>query len=285
MTAKKTDGGTPPLASTCVRKLLDRHGVEERQRPAAISQALGLSYQQARRRMSGTTQWTLDELQVVAEHFDESLKELVSSAQLSSAVRASLICGPLQMDCALWAGDESRLGRSGPLVAIKCSATDWMVIPATDALKQESYEVKRLVLNPGAHAPKLVAILDSDRALARSIADDLACVGIESAPFASFGALASALGQATFDGYIVDWSAESENARSLLGQIRMQDAHCPIVLLTCRLQEGLAGESELAAVAAAYRLVYFEKPIRTTSILSALRCGFESRPLSRLLAR
>lgn len=285
MTIRQVESGASPLASTCVRNLLDRHGIEERQRPAAISRALGLNYQQARRRMLGTTQWTLDELRVVAEHFDESLKDLVGSAQFSTGVRASLICGTLRMDCALWVGDESRLGRSGPLVAIKSSATDWLVIPAVDALRQESYEVKRLVLDPGAHVAKRVAILVGDQDLARSIADDLGCVGIESAPFASFEALASALGQASFDGYIVDWPADSENARLLLGQIRMRDAQCPIVLLTGRLQDGLAGESELVAVVAAYRLVYFETPIRTTSILSALRYGFESGPVGRLLAR
>ena len=61
--APPTDGApqaeSPSLAVICVRALMDRHGLPKYRQSAWLADALGLSYSQAHRRMTGATRVTL----------------------------------------------------------------------------------------------------------------------------------------------------------------------------------------------------------------------------------
>lgn len=264
------------LETHLVNRLMDRHGVPQRQRHASL-EAVGMSYQQARRRMSGIVPWTLEELRTVAEHFGETLQTLLGDVSVSPGLKAELIVGPLRIPCTLWVGDEPKLTRPGPLVATRTTQDEWLVVPAGEAATTPSYEVKRLVIQPEERAPKRVGVLDDDRDTAQAIADYMTTVGVYATPFFSIGALSAAVAAQPFDGYVLDWLVNRENARSLIAGIRAQDAHCPIIVLTGQMKEGKVDESEMSAVSASHRVTYLEKPQRPSSLLSFLDAGFERR--------
>jgi len=264
----------PSLATRCVLRLLDRHQVPARQRAAAVEKALGIGYQPARRRLIDEAGWTLEELHTMADHFGESLQSLVAEAQSNSSVPAVLVTGSLRIPCSVWLGDTPQRARPGPLVATRPTAGDWLITPAGDATGVESYEVKRLLIRSDARGARRIAVLDDDRDLAQSIAQYMTEIGLEATPFYAVDDLSRAVAADPFDGYVVDWLVNRQSARTLIAEIRGRSATCPIVVLTGQMLQGKVDESELASAAAAYRLQYFEKPVRTSAIMSALELGF-----------
>jgi ActR/RegA family two-component response regulator len=238
---------------------------------------LGLSYQQVRRRLIDETAWTLEEVQQVADFFGESLHSVVAETPDGSNTPAVLVMGSLRISCSVWLGETPQLARPGPLVATKLTANEWLVVPAGEAAGVESYEVKRLLIQPTARSARRVAVLDDDRDLAQSIAQYMSEVGLDATAFYTVGDLSQAASAEPFDGYVIDWLVNKESARSVIAEIRARSATCPIVILTGQMLQGNVDESELSSVAAAYRLQFFEKPVRTSAIMSALELGFDRR--------
>ena len=62
-----------PLAVRCVRALMERHGLPKYRQSPWLADALGLSYSQAHRRMTGASAWSLEDLERVGSLFGESL--------------------------------------------------------------------------------------------------------------------------------------------------------------------------------------------------------------------
>jgi len=264
----------PSLATLCVIRLLDRHQIPARQRAGVLEKALGITYQPARRRLIDEAGWTLEELRTIADYFGETLQSLVAEGQSSSSVSAVLVTGSLRIPCSVWLGDTPQRARPGPLVATRPTAGDWLITPAGDAAGVESYEVKRLLIQTATRGARRIAVLDDDRDLAQSIAQYMTEVGLEATPFYTVEDLSRAVSAEPFDGYVVDWLVNKQSARTLIAEIRGRSATCPIVVLTGQMLQGKVDESELASAAAAYRLQYFEKPVRTSAIMSALELGF-----------
>src|SRR6476646_238830 len=100
-----TTGRAPPsLAVSCVRALMERHGLPKYRQSAWLAEAIGLSYVQAHRRMSGTSPWSLEDLAQVAGLFGESLVDLVSLGLPQSSVPAVINVGSARVACQLWLG-------------------------------------------------------------------------------------------------------------------------------------------------------------------------------------
>src|SRR5512140_2857411 len=114
--------GTPSLAVACVRALMERHGLPKYRQSAWLADATGLSYSQAHRRMSGTSPWSLEDLEKVAALFGETLADVVSSVQPGASVPGTMSVGAAQMPCRLWLGAPvERQGAGSSLVAVKTS--------------------------------------------------------------------------------------------------------------------------------------------------------------------
>ncbi|MBK6616069.1 helix-turn-helix domain-containing protein [Ottowia sp.] len=275
---------TASLGTHFVTRLLDRHQVPQRQRAAQLSEALGLSYQQVRRRLVNVSEWTILELQTVAEHYGETLQSLVAdgAAPPSSPPphpSATLVVGPLRLPCQAWVGQPTQTGREGPLVALRQAAEDgkpekWVVVTSDQAQGAESFEVVRIVLEPSKPARLRIAVLDDDRDLAQSIAEYLVESGFDATAFFSLERFSAAVRTAGFDGYIVDWLINKHPSKDVLAEIRTADPSCPIIVLTGQMAQGRVAESELATVAKLHTLQYFEKPVRTSVLKSALEFGF-----------
>jgi ActR/RegA family two-component response regulator len=263
-----------------IARMLERAGLQPRQQINYVAQALDLGYQLARRRMIGETPWTVDELARLATSCGETLTSLFADEEEAQAsdpgLAAELVLGAVRVPCQIWLGSRTGSRPASQLVAREAVRGQWVVTLATEGHDGTAHAVERLVFQSATAKRHRVAVLDDDRDLADSIADYMNHTGLDASAYYSVAELTKQQKRESFDGYVVDWLIERETARPLIASIRLTSPACPIVLLTGQLETGKADESELASIATSYRLTYFEKPIRTSSLLSALQMGFES---------
>ena len=97
------------LAVRCVRALMDRHGLPKYRQSPWLADALGLSYSQAHRRMTGASTWSLEDLERVGALFGETLAQVVSLDTTSGSVPGSLKMGSTSVGCRLWLGRLPRI--------------------------------------------------------------------------------------------------------------------------------------------------------------------------------
>lgn len=69
----RRDGDDVPVASRYVKALLNRHDIPSNQHVTTIADVLGVAYTLAYRRMNGTVAWEVEEIEMVAKHYGESL--------------------------------------------------------------------------------------------------------------------------------------------------------------------------------------------------------------------
>jgi len=278
-----TDDGstTPSVVEGYITRLLARAGLQPRQRMTYVAQTLGIGYQQARRRMIGETPWTVDDVARLAASCGETLSTLFSAESpdepTGTGTAAEIALGQARVPCLVWIGAKATSRQLSPVVALQQAKDQWLVVPTANALGEESFEVERVLIQVGKPKKHRVAVLDDDEIIATGIADYMNATGLDARAFFSLDELLEEISVKPFDGYVVDWLIDKQNTRSLIATIRAKDQTCPIVLLTGQLQRGNADESELASIASFYRLTYFEKPIRTSSIMSAMQLGFPLR--------
>lgn len=264
----------------CIEQMLDRAGLQPRQRVNYIAQTLELGYQLARRRMIGETPWTVDEVARLANSCGETLATLFATDgpqdRAGTGEAAEFVLGAIRIPCRVWIGAKPTSRLASPLLAVQPAKGQWLVVPAADALEADSFEVERVLIQFGEAKRHRVAVLDDDQDVADSIVDYMNTTGLDAKAFYALDELPGLVESSPFDGYVIDWLIDQQNARSLIAAIRANSPSCPIVLLTGQLVKGNADEGELASIASFYRLTYFEKPIRSSSLLSALQLGFEA---------
>ena len=83
--------GEPALAAQCIAALLTRHGIPKYRFAVTVSEILGLSYSAGNRRLTTNASWSLEELSRVAEHFGETLEELVTFDKANALLDASIV--------------------------------------------------------------------------------------------------------------------------------------------------------------------------------------------------
>ena len=154
-------GDTPSLAVSFVRALMERHGLPKYRQSAWLADAMGLSYSQAHRRMTGASPWSLEDLAKVAALFGESLSELVSAGQPRASVPGIMDVGGARLACQLWLGDAVDQPRSDSLVAVKTSS-GWSAVLASESSEGIAYRIERLEARPVAAAPDDDGILGAE---------------------------------------------------------------------------------------------------------------------------
>src|SRR6478735_6742346 len=159
-----TGPAPPSLAVSCVRALMERHGLPKYRQSAWLAEAIGLSYAQAHRRMNGTSPWSLEDLAQVAGLFGESLADLVGLGLPQSSVPAMMSLGGARVACQLWLGDALDKPAPGSVVAVRTS-DGWAAVPATEATDGVVYKIERIEARPTAVARKVIAVLDDDQDL------------------------------------------------------------------------------------------------------------------------
>ena len=274
------DKSAPTAITRAIQALLDRRGIPERKRLGALEAAVGIAYQQVRRRMMGETPWSVDEIKRLAAHFGEPVFRLLGAlVDDTPGEPAVLQVGGARLACSVWPGPEAAQG-IGPYVAIPGEEPNgWTVVPASEAAGRRVFEVRRLIVEP--EPPRRVAVVDDDDDLGRAIVQFLRQKGLDALSYTSAEHLRAALETTNFDGYILDWVLGEEKATTLLPLIRAKNPAGPVIILTGQIDAGGAEESDLASALTTFRAQLYEKPSRTLSLFNALELGFEAAPRAR----
>ena len=256
-----------------ILSLLARRGVPERRRLIVLESALGIAYQQVRRRIMGETTWTVEDIKRIAAHFGEPVFRLLGAFVEDEAGQPAVLqVSGAKLACSIW--PTARAQGIGPYVAVPDErSAGWSVILATEAAGREVFGIRRLVLEP--EPPPRVAVVDDDENLAQAIVEFLRLKGLDAIAYTQAEQLRAALETTNFDGCILDWVIGEARASELLPLIRSKNATGPIIILTGQVGVGVQ-ESELASAMATYRVQLYEKPSRTLSLFNALQLGFES---------
>jgi ActR/RegA family two-component response regulator len=265
----RSEAGDPSqsLAVACVRALMDRHGLPKYRQSAWLADAMGLSYSQAHRRMTGASPWTLEDLAKVAGLFGESLADVVAATHTGSAVLGTLNVGATAVPCSIWLGDPVDRQSAGPVVAIRTSA-GWSAVAASEATESIVYRIEKIEARPADATRKVIAVLDDDEDLTNSICAHFEASGYDARPFYKIAdLLASAMAQ-NYDGYVIDWIVGETSVLKLIASLRDKNVKSPIVVLTGQVIAGVVEEVDIAEAVKRYDLTFSEKPVRT-SILEA----------------
>lgn len=264
---------TPSLAVSYVRALMDRHGLPKYRQSAWLADALGLSYSQAHRRMTGASPWSLEDLAKVAALFGESLSDLVAASRPQGSITAVMAVGAARLPCELWLGDAIEQPRPDSLVAVKTSA-GWSALVASEATEGIAYRIERLEARPVASTRKVIAVLDDDQDLTNSIVAHFEASGYDARPFYKTADLLASAAAQRYDGFVVDWIVGEKSVIRLIDSLREQDAKCPIVVLTAQVLSGVVDEADIAEAVKRYDLVFSEKPVRTSILTATLTRAF-----------
>jgi len=263
---------THRVAAQAVKALLHRHGLSADKHSVKVSELLAISYSQAHRKTCGVSAWSLEELKRVAEHFGESLVELLWFTERDEATPATLVVGGLPFACLVKLGQPVPANQAPSLVAVESEGL-CTIRTAAEMGTQRVRPVLRLVMQPpGVHAPS-VAVLDDDAESADNLCAHLATSGYQTTPFYTVAALRAAMVQRRYDSYVLDWIVGDETVRDLIGRIRGECPRTPILVLTGQMGSGRVNESAVATALATYDLLYFEKPVRLAIISAALSQG------------
>ena len=231
--------------------------------------------------MVNLSDWSLEELQKIADHFEESLESLVANQDVSDVSTtfkpAMTHIGGALCSCKAQIGGRAPDGLEGRLVALKTpmasGAVSWLVVPSEEAFDKEAFEVGDVVLDGSNRNPKRIAVLDDDQDLALSLVQYLNAAGFDGTAFYTTDTLSDAMTLVSFDGYIIDWLINRVPSAELIGAIRAANPTCPIFLLTGHtLEDDL--ESDLARVSSLHRLQYLQKPVKSLELTSALGSAF-----------
>ena len=256
-----------PLAARCARALMDRHGLPRYRQSPWLADALGLSYSQAHRRMTGASPWTLEDLERVGALFGETLAEVVTPGPERGLVPGQLKVGPVHIACRVWLGDVEPSPRPELLVAIS-DASGWVALPASEAPEGAAmYRIERFEGKPGAESRQRVAVLDDDPDVTDGLCAQLRASGYDATAFYKTADLEKVAGTQRFDAFVVDWIVDDKNTHALLSALRRQHSSAPIIVLTGQQLMG-AEEDDIANAVISLGLVFSEKPVRM-SILSA----------------
>ena len=276
LNTKAVDGAGAPqevaihrVAAQAIKALFQRHGVSSDKHSVRVAELLAISYSQAHRKTSGVSAWSLEELKRIAEHFGESLVDLLWFTEHGEAATATVTVGGQPFSCFVKLGAALPAHHASGLVAVEVDGL-CNVRPASELGAELVRPVQRLVMQPpGAHAPS-IAVLDDDTESTDNLCAHLAAHGYRTSPFYTVATLRSALAQRRYDGYVFDWVVGDETARELIGQIRSTDTKTPILVLTGQIGSSRVNESAVATALATYGLIYFEKPVRLAIISAAL---------------
>jgi ActR/RegA family two-component response regulator len=261
------------LAVACVRALMERHGLPKYRQSAWLADAMGLSYSQAHRRMTGASPWTLEDLAKVAGLFGETLADAVAATQPGSAVTGTMNVGATAMPCRIWLGDEVDRRSAGPVVAIRTSV-GWSAVPASEATGDVVYRIEKIEARPANATRKVIAVLDDDEDLTNSICAHFEASGYDARPFYRIAdLLASAVAQ-KYDGYVIDWIVGETSVLKLVAALRERDPRAPIVVLTGQVLTGVVEEVDIAEAVRRYGLTFSEKPVRSAILEASLARAF-----------
>jgi hypothetical protein len=272
MTASPASDEEPlSLAAQMVRALLERHGIPKHRHSSFVGEFFNLSRAAAHQRVNRSAAWTIEELFALAQHFGESLSDVVNAHSATTAKAATLRIGGMNVECRIWLADSAPNSSVDTFVAIE-SAGSYTVVPTTAASSRNAVRIARLemALEKSTNPPLRVAVLDDEEDVVSSLCDQLRSAGMDAVGYSRAQELMDDIPQIPYDGYVIDWLLGEDNAVPLLAMLRGQPRAAAVVLLSGKMRSGSADPLDVASASTTYRVQVIEKPTHLPLILSAL---------------
>ena len=272
------DTTEPTLVENMVRALMARHGIAKRSQTKALSEILVLSFSQAHRKLSGTSEWTLGQIQQVAEHFGESLDSLgvaFSPTSIEGTDLDAFFCvGQHEFPCLIQIGATLHTAKNVNYVAFK-AGNIWRVCPSENAPNDVTiHRVTRLEMRMQQAKLCSVAVIDDDRGTANGMCkyiNEVHSAIMVAEPFYEITALQEKLKHKRYDAFVIDWLIGTQTAEPLIRQIRaIEGSPTPIILLTGGISSGRTQEAEFARMIKEYDLAWQIKPENSPLIAAEL---------------
>ena len=268
--------------AAAVKDLMHRKQVSERQQSKKLGEILNLSYSQAHRKLNTDADWTIAQLQVVAEYFGESLA-LMGLGEVTAGSDGQpagtrvhglfvVVAGQHEYPCVLWVGEQLHTARRVDFVAYQNRA-EWRVVETLQCPDNVvRYKINKLEIVLKQLQVPTVAIVDDEKGFADNMRDFLNESGFKATAFYNATSLERILQEGTtFDGYIIDWILGQRTAEGLIKQIRFSPSQAaPIFLLTGEVSTGRADQDELARLIIQLDVQIREKPVRLPTFTAEL---------------
>ncbi|KMN38288.1 hypothetical protein VI26_00645 [Chromobacterium sp. LK1] len=259
---------TTEIINANIRTHLEQRGLAESQQVSLIEEVLGLSASQTYRKLNGSSQWQLGQLEKLAQYLGLPTSELLVSQDNRRPVRvpdADLIPAILHLTdhteeahCWIQLGDVVQDDSISPLLLARRQGDSWHVYPGSHDRCINGHEVTYLAVQPPKRANNkrlLVAVLDD------MDADILAAVlvrqGLFALPYESPSELLAALPNEEFDAFVLDWVLGDDDCMKVIETIRQRSATVPIIVLTGHAEEY---ESALQQALRIQGVYYIGKP-------------------------
>jgi len=276
----KTESTDAAPAARLVRSLLERHAIPRHRHASYVGEFFRLSRAAAHQRVTRSSAWTLEEVQALAQHFGESLSDVVRSPSASPESHAARMrVGALQLDCEVWLGADAGADCTDALVAGREVDGPWTVVPSTTAaLWQIVRRITRLEIRPATTRLLRVAVVDADDAAAATVCAQLAASGVKPLAYPSVEELLKSVGQDRVDAWVVDWQTAAQvDGLALLRSLRSGHQRNAMVLLSDGTRTGRCDPLAVADAAANLHAQVLEKPIQMPFLLAALSNGVGSQ--------
>lgn len=272
-----TEGNSASIVDA-VGELLLRHGVPARQRSKKLAEILGLSYSQAHRKLNGGVDWTIGQVQTVADFYNERLDTAglgwLGSGSDNNACRATLTMGTdgAPYPCMVWIGEQLSSSAKVGFVVIK-EGDKWAVMESArcpgDARRYRVNKLEIVVEHP--FAP-VVAIADDEQGFADSLCDYLNDSGFRAFPFYDLASLERSMDEREYDGYVMDWIVGEWTSELLIKKIRKSMAvDVPVYILSAKIASGHVDEAEAAGAIKELDVQWRDKPIRMSTFAAELQ--------------
>lgn len=261
-------------AAETVRALMARHGIAKHRQVAVVGEVFGLSRAAAHRRTHGSASWTVEELQVIAAKFGETLPDLLGAGASPGGVPATLEVGSMRLDCRIWLESENADGGDvRPFVAVRQGDGAYAVVAQGNATPAEALAIARIEIDQRSRRRSRIAVLAATIEAAQSLCDGLRREGYAATPYASVRVLAADVAREPFSGYMLEWGARGASILSLVSKIREGGTSAVIAVMSPRGAARAGLTHEIARASVEHDFHVFENPPRMEYVVAAFMRG------------
>ena len=294
--AAPADDASDPVSRWVAERLsalLEKHGIPARHQAVELSQRCGLSLSQARRKLKGAS-WSFDEVLTIARQFDCSLDQLFSEAPITATEdkavnttsflaqfqEATFLADTFSIPCHVRIGAHC-VGKPDDSTLLTASTPSGWVVGKLTTLEHQTatlpfFHADKVLLAPKiSHPPTRIAILDDEVGVSETLCDWFNAAGYEARAFNS-GEQLLADNIEGYSAFIVDFMLSNGSSQEVIKAIRQCHPQAPIVLLTGKLRNGQASESELASLLRLTNVLFFEKPLRPSVIAATIETQLDT---------
>lgn len=266
------------LGEEAMRLLLSKLGYPKHKHVGVIEKLTQLSRGAATRKLTGLSPWDINEYAEHCAELGSNIFDALGAVEAAAMTPATLVAGDEKIPCLARLGGAAESGTTCQFVATQ-KQLSWYVERLQLPLPAGAYVVEKMVFpasDPLKTAEaKTVAVLDDDEDVCDTLVDGLTLDGFKALAFYNVQDFLTALQNAKFDAFVLDWMLSTGTAEDVLSAIRADHPHEPIALLTGKAADLGVQISRLTACLTKYDARYFTKPTPIPVISEALRRSSE----------